>query len=87
MAAMERRKIVVIEDDDEVRGLIRHILQGGPRALRHLHARARRLRPRFHFHPGDPGKGMPLGESFSQLILEGCRRLDEKRGRTTSGAG
>ena len=42
---------------------------------------------RFHFHPGDPGEGMPLGESFSQLILEGCRRLDEKRGRTTSGAG
>jgi DNA-binding response OmpR family regulator len=36
---------------------------------------------RFHFHPGDPGEGMPLGESFSQLILEGCRRLDEERGR------
>ena len=29
MAAKERRKIVVIEDDDEVRGLIRHVLQGG----------------------------------------------------------
>ena len=42
---------------------------------------------RFHFHPGDPGEGMPLGESFSHLILEGCRRLDEKRGRTTSGTG
>jgi DNA-binding response OmpR family regulator len=40
---------------------------------------------RFHFHPGDPGEGVPLGESFSQLILEGCRRLDEKRGRTSSG--
>jgi len=25
---------------------------------------------------------MPLGESFSQLILEGCRRLDEQRGRS-----
>ncbi len=42
---------------------------------------------RFHFHPGDPGEGVPLGESFSQLILEGCRRLDEKRGRTPSGTG
>ncbi|PYQ08857.1 MAG: hypothetical protein DMF83_05360 [Acidobacteria bacterium] len=42
---------------------------------------------RFQFHPGDPGEGMPLGESFSQLILEGCRRLDEQRGRTPSGAG
>jgi DNA-binding response OmpR family regulator len=39
---------------------------------------------RFHFHPGDPGEGVPLGESFSQMILEGCRRLDEARGRTSS---
>ena len=41
---------------------------------------------RFHFHPGDPGEGVPLGESFSQMILEGCRRLDEARGRAPSGA-
>jgi len=34
---------------------------------------------RFHFHPGDPGEGVPLGESFNQMILEGCRRLDERR--------
>jgi DNA-binding response OmpR family regulator len=40
---------------------------------------------RFHFHPGDPGEGVPLGESFSQMILEGCRRLDETRGGTASG--
>jgi len=40
---------------------------------------------RFHFLPGDPGEGVPLGESFSQLILEGCRRLDEGRGRNRSG--
>ena len=40
---------------------------------------------RFHFHPGDPGEGVPLGESFNQMILEGCRRLDEKRGSTASG--
>src|SRR5439155_11700519 len=33
MAAKERRKIVVIEDDDEVRGLIRHVLQAGGYAV------------------------------------------------------
>jgi len=41
---------------------------------------------RFHFHPGDPGEGVPLGESFSQMILEGCRRLDEERARAASGS-
>ena len=34
---------------------------------------------RFRFAAGDPGDGPPLGESFDQLILEGCRRLDESR--------
>jgi hypothetical protein len=38
---------------------------------------------RFHFHPGDPGEGVPLGESFNQMVLEGCRRLDEQRGGTS----
>ena len=33
----------------------------------------------FKFAPGDPGSGSPLGTSFSQLLLEGCRRLDEER--------
>ena len=33
----------------------------------------------FQFAPGDPGDGSPLGTSFSQLLLEGCRRLDEER--------
>lgn len=32
----------------------------------------------FSFAPGDPGPGPAVGESFSQLLLEGCRRLDEK---------
>jgi DNA-binding response OmpR family regulator len=32
----------------------------------------------FSFAPGDPGPGEPLGSGFSQLLLEGCRRLDEK---------
>jgi DNA-binding response OmpR family regulator len=31
----------------------------------------------FSFAPGDPGTGPPLG-SFSQLLLDACRRLDEK---------
>jgi DNA-binding response OmpR family regulator len=34
---------------------------------------------RFQFAPGDPGPGAPLGQTFDQLILEGCRRLDESR--------
>src|SRR5437773_9224416 len=33
MAAKERRKIVVIEDGDGVRGLIRHVLQAGGYAV------------------------------------------------------
>jgi len=33
----------------------------------------------FRFAPGDPGEGAPLGTGFSQLLLEGCRRLDEER--------
>ncbi len=31
----------------------------------------------FEFVIGDPGDGEPLPESFDQLLLEGCRRLDE----------
>jgi two-component system cell cycle response regulator len=34
---------------------------------------------RFEFTPGDPGPGQPLDQSFSELLLEGCRRLDEGR--------
>lgn len=34
---------------------------------------------RFHFTPGDPGPGAPVASSFNQLLLEGCRRLDESR--------
>jgi len=33
----------------------------------------------FQFTPGDPAPGVPLGESFDRLVLEGCRRLDEAR--------
>ena len=33
----------------------------------------------FKFAPGDPGDGAPLGVGFSQLLLEGCRLLDEER--------
>jgi DNA-binding response OmpR family regulator len=31
----------------------------------------------FEFVVGDPGEGAPVGQSFDQLLLEGCRRLDE----------
>jgi DNA-binding response OmpR family regulator len=33
----------------------------------------------FEFHPGDPGSGARLVESFEELLLEGCRMLDEGR--------
>ena len=39
----------------------------------------------FEFASGDPGLGEPVAESFDQLILEGCRRLDEA-GRDEVGA-
>lgn len=38
----------------------------------------------FKFAPGDPGTGTPLGIGFDQLLLEGCRLLDEER-RTDAG--
>lgn len=38
---------------------------------------------RFAFRAGQPGSGPPLGESFDQILLEGCRRLDEA-GRPSS---
>lgn len=33
----------------------------------------------FEFAPGDPGTGSTLGAGFNQLLLEGCRLLDEER--------
>jgi DNA-binding response OmpR family regulator len=40
----------------------------------------------FEFNPVDPGPGPGLGQGFDQLILEGCRRLDEaRRGPETAG--
>jgi DNA-binding response OmpR family regulator len=36
-------------------------------------------RGRFQFTPGQPVEKGSLGASFSQLLLEGCRRLDESR--------
>jgi hypothetical protein len=33
----------------------------------------------FNFAAGDPGPGKPIGESFDQLLLEGCRQLDESQ--------
>jgi DNA-binding response OmpR family regulator len=34
---------------------------------------------RFQFTPGPVSGGTPLGGGFAQLVLEGCRRLDESR--------
>jgi DNA-binding response OmpR family regulator len=33
----------------------------------------------FAFLPGSAGEGLRLADSFDQLLLEGCRRLDESR--------
>jgi CheY-like chemotaxis protein len=33
----------------------------------------------FRFVPGPVDGGEPLGDTFDQLLLEGCRRLDEQR--------
>jgi hypothetical protein len=33
---------------------------------------------RFHFAPGQQ-RGERIGPSFAELVLEGCRRLDEAR--------
>jgi DNA-binding response OmpR family regulator len=33
----------------------------------------------FEFVPGDPGEGEPVAQNFDQLLLEGCRLLDERR--------
>jgi DNA-binding response OmpR family regulator len=34
---------------------------------------------RFEFTPGEPGVGEPFEQGFSEMLLEGCRRLDEQR--------
>jgi CheY-like chemotaxis protein len=36
-------------------------------------------RGQFRFVPGQVQSGDPIGETFDQLLLEGCRLLDEKR--------
>ena len=33
----------------------------------------------FEFTRGTPESGAALEQSFSELLLEGCRRLDEQR--------
>jgi hypothetical protein len=40
-------------------------------------------RGHFEFVPGDASPAEPLDSTFDQLLLEGCRRLDESR-RTVS---
>jgi DNA-binding response OmpR family regulator len=61
--------------DGEVVGAIAGLLQGQDAIFSFLSWEA----GRFEFTPGDPGEGDPLPQSFSELLLEGCRRLDEMR--------
>ena len=39
---------------------------------------------RFQFTPGEPPERARLGTNFNQLLLEGCRRLDQSRRGPTS---
>lgn len=48
----------------------------GPEALFELLAWPR---GHFEFEASDPGEGAPLSETLEELLLEGCRRLDEER--------
>jgi DNA-binding response OmpR family regulator len=41
----------------------------------------------FRFVPADVEAGEPVGDSFDQLLLEGCRLLDEKRRTEPEGEG
>jgi two-component system cell cycle response regulator len=44
-------------------------------------------RGQFRFVPGDVEAGAPIGETFDQLLLEGCRLLDETRRAAAEAAG
>ena len=33
----------------------------------------------FEFTASDPGEGIPLAQTIEELLLDGCRRLDEQR--------
>jgi CheY-like chemotaxis protein len=41
----------------------------------------------FEFVASEPGEGTPLAQSLEELLLEGCRRLDERRRADTAGEG
>jgi DNA-binding response OmpR family regulator len=41
----------------------------------------------FEFHAGTPGEGPFFRADFNALLLEGCRRLDERRRGNPSGSG
>jgi hypothetical protein len=40
----------------------------------------------FEFVASDPGEGTPFPETLEELLLEGCRRLDERGAEARSGA-
>ena len=54
---------------------------GGQRDVEAVYAFLAWESGRFHFTPGPVAGGAPLGGGFTQLVLDGCRRLDESRRR------
>jgi DNA-binding response OmpR family regulator len=76
------RKLVVGFRDGEIVSAIAPDGQTGEPALFEFLAWDR---GQFEFVLGDPGPGQGVGETFDQVVLEGCRRLDEQR-RLSNGA-
>lgn len=69
-----QREIVVRFREGQIIGAER----GATRGREALHELLSWTRGLFEFAAGDPGVGEPLdGQPFEQLLLEGCRRLDE----------
>ena len=52
---------------------------GGARDVEAIYAFLGWETGRFQFTPGPGAGGVPLGGGFTQLVLDGCRRLDESR--------
>lgn len=62
-----------------------HVAGGTPRPETFVHALLGWDRGKFEFEPEGTVEGSPIAESFDQLLLEGCRQLDERmNGRSPS---
>lgn len=73
IAEADGRQVTIRFRDGEIVGAS----GGGHYAADAVYAFLAWERGRFEFIPGDPGAERRLAPSFSELILEGCRRLDE----------